>query len=116
MTEIHKDTWSAERYNKAASFVYSDANTQTVLDLLAPQPGERIMDLGCGSGELTFRLQEIVGEDGIVVGVDASRDMVRHTYYMRLRTNMGQSWRKLKRMGFKNSCVAICRSLLCPRS
>lgn len=32
--------------------------------------------MGCGTGELTFRLQEIVGEEGIVVGVDTSSNMV----------------------------------------
>lgn len=76
MTVTPKDVWSASQYNKAMSLVYSDANTRPVLDLLAPQPGERILDMGCGTGELTLRLQEIVGENGIVVGVDASRDML----------------------------------------
>lgn len=76
MTVAPKDIWSPAQYNKAASFVYSDSNTQAVFDLLAPQQGERILDMGCGTGELTFRLQEIAGEDGVVVGVDASRNML----------------------------------------
>lgn len=76
MTTTPKDIWSASQYNKAAPFVYSGANTQPVLDLLAPQSGERILDMGCGTGELTFRLQEIAGEGGVVVGVDASRSML----------------------------------------
>ncbi|CAE6472999.1 unnamed protein product, partial [Rhizoctonia solani] len=71
-----KDTWSAFHYNKAASFVYSDAYTQPVLDLLSPRIGESILDMGCGTGELTYRLQEFVGHDGLVVGVDSSRDML----------------------------------------
>ncbi|KAJ1303502.1 hypothetical protein OPQ81_011688 [Rhizoctonia solani] len=71
-----KDSWSASEYNKAASFVYSDAYTQPVLDLLRPRPGERILDMGCGTGELTYRLQEFVGHDGLVLGVDSSRDML----------------------------------------
>lgn len=70
-----KDTWSASQYNKAASFIYSDAYTQPVLDLLSPRAGERIMDMGCGTGELTFRLQEFVGQGGLVLGVDSSRSM-----------------------------------------
>jgi len=45
-----------------------------VLALLAPQPGERILDLGCGDGALTERL---VQAGAIVVGVDGAPDMVR---------------------------------------
>lgn len=71
-----KDTWSASQYNKAASFVYSDAYTRPVLNLLDLKPGERILDLGCGTGELTVRLQEFIGKDGLVVGMDASEDML----------------------------------------
>jgi SAM-dependent methyltransferase len=45
-----------------------------VVELLAPRPGERILDLGCGDGALTARLMEVGCE---VVGVDADPDMVR---------------------------------------
>jgi trans-aconitate methyltransferase len=45
-----------------------------VLDLLAPQPGERILDLGCGDGALTEKLRDA---GAIVVGVDGAPDMVR---------------------------------------
>ncbi|CAE6367374.1 unnamed protein product [Rhizoctonia solani] len=73
---VHRDSWSAFQYNKNASFVYSDAYTQPVLELLSPKPGERILDMGCGTGELTHSLQEFVGHDGLVVGVDSSQDML----------------------------------------
>lgn len=33
--------------------------------------------MGCGTGELTHRLQEFVGNAGLVVGVDTSQNMVR---------------------------------------
>ncbi len=45
-----------------------------VLELLMPQPGERILDLGCGDGVLALRLAEL---GCAVVGVDAAPDMVR---------------------------------------
>ena len=64
--------WNAEQYAKNARFV-SDLG-QAVLDLLNPQPGERILDLGCGDGALTERL---VAAGANVVGVDSSADMVR---------------------------------------
>ncbi|KAL5632439.1 hypothetical protein ACGC1H_005409 [Rhizoctonia solani] len=73
---VPKDTWSASQYNTAASFVYSNAYTQPILELLSPSEGESILDMGCGTGELTYRLQEFVGHDGLVVGVDSSLDML----------------------------------------
>ena len=66
------DAWNAQQYAERARFV-SDLGLP-VVDLLAPLPGERILDLGCGDGVLTRRLID-VGCD--VVGVDASEDMVR---------------------------------------
>ena len=67
-----RQTWNAADYAANARFV-SDLG-QPVLDLLDPQPGERILDLGCGDGALTARLIE---RGAIVVGVDASPDMVQ---------------------------------------
>jgi SAM-dependent methyltransferase len=63
--------WSASRYGAHARFV-SDLGAP-VLEMLAPRPGERILDLGCGDGALTARLAE---RGCIVVGVDSSEDMV----------------------------------------
>jgi trans-aconitate methyltransferase len=43
------------------------------VELLAPQPGERILDLGCGDGALT---EKLVATGAEVTGVDASPAMV----------------------------------------
>jgi trans-aconitate methyltransferase len=64
--------WSAAGYAENARFVADLGGA--VLDLLAPEPGEHILDLGCGDGALTERL---VASGARVVGVDASPDMVR---------------------------------------
>ncbi|QPH53259.1 methyltransferase domain-containing protein [Pontivivens ytuae] len=66
-----KDAWSAQGYAAHARFV-SDLGSP-VLDLLAPMPGERILDLGCGDGALTARLRDA---GAVVTGVDGSADMV----------------------------------------
>lgn len=42
----------------------------------AAQPGERIVDIGCGSGTSTFMLADQVGQSGHVLGVDISRQLV----------------------------------------
>ena len=64
-------TWDPSRYAANAAFV--PALGQPVVDLLQPQPGERILDLGCGDGMLAEKLTAIGAE---VIGVDSSADMV----------------------------------------
>src|SRR3954463_4260802 len=44
-----------------------------VVELLAPRPGERIVDLGCGTGGLTAQIA-VAGAD--VLGIDASDAMI----------------------------------------
>jgi len=68
--------YSADNYNRIASFVYSDECTAPILKWLNPSQGQRIIDIGCGSGELTVKLQDAVGADGFVLGVDYNQDMV----------------------------------------
>lgn len=63
--------WNAQHYRRHTGFV-SELGLP-LLDLLAPRPGERILDLGCGDGILAARLMEPGCE---VVGIDASPDMV----------------------------------------
>jgi len=71
VAELSKQHWSAERYAEAAHFV--PALGTPVLELLAPEPGEHILDLGCGDGVPTER---IAAAGATVVGVDAAPDMV----------------------------------------
>lgn len=42
----------------------------------AAQPGERVLDIGCGSGESTLDLARAVGPGGSVLGVDISEPLV----------------------------------------
>jgi trans-aconitate methyltransferase len=86
--------WSASQYNKTASFVYSATFTAPILELLAAQPGERILDLGCGSGEITLVLQNVVGQKdgGLVVGTDFSESMVSAFLFCDTRNRRPADW------------------------
>jgi len=44
-----------------------------LVELLDPKPGERILDLGCGSGQLTAKIAEAGAR---VIGIDLSPDMI----------------------------------------
>src|SRR6476619_379437 len=68
-------SWDATRYDEAFAFV--PAMGAAVLDLLDPQPDERVLDLGCGSGELTA---EIAARGARVTGVDSSAEMVARAH------------------------------------
>lgn len=62
--------WDPRDYAQNAAFV--PAMGAPVLALLAPRPGENILDLGCGDGALT---EKIVAAGATVIGVDASPEM-----------------------------------------
>lgn len=47
-----------------------------VLDAVAPRPGERILEVGCGGGALLPMLGAAVGPSGRVVGIDLSADQI----------------------------------------
>jgi SAM-dependent methyltransferase len=63
--------WSPGDYASNAAFV--PALGAAALELLAPQPGELIADLGCGAGVLTLKIME---SGARVIGLDASEAMV----------------------------------------
>ncbi|HEX9201485.1 MAG TPA: class I SAM-dependent methyltransferase [Acidobacteriaceae bacterium] len=64
-------TWDTAAYAATGRFVADLAGG--VVDLLAPRPGEAILDLGCGDGALTER---IAATGAVVTGADASPAMV----------------------------------------
>lgn len=46
------------------------------LKAAAPQPGERVIDIGCGCGDTSIEMARIVGEAGSVLGIDVSQPML----------------------------------------
>jgi len=63
--------WDAGDYARVGAFVAELGGA--ALDLLDPQPGERILDVGCGEGTLSRRIAE---RGATVLGIDNSPEMV----------------------------------------
>jgi len=55
--------------------LYND-HTEHALRLAGVQPGMRVLDVGCGPGDVSFVAARLVGSTGTVLGVDASSDVV----------------------------------------
>ena len=64
-------SWNPELYQTRHSFVWEYG--RDLVGLLAPRADERILDVGCGTGNLTA---EIAGHCGRIVGVDSSPQMI----------------------------------------
>jgi ubiquinone/menaquinone biosynthesis C-methylase UbiE len=53
-----------------------DPHGEEALRTDPPRPGERVIDIGCGFGDTTQRLGELVGPDGEAFGIDASERFI----------------------------------------
>jgi ubiquinone/menaquinone biosynthesis C-methylase UbiE len=51
------------------------------------KPGQRVLDVGCGTGYFAALLADAVGPDGQVVGIDASPEMIEYARRERGRAN-----------------------------
>ena len=69
---VSTSKWNAADYARFGGFVAELGGA--ALDLLDPQRGERILDIGCGEGTLTKRIAE---RGAAVTGIDDSLDMIR---------------------------------------
>ena len=67
------DTWARmqERLDRAFTPV-----TSALLSVAAPQPGDDVLDVGCGCGETTLALASAVGAEGSALGVDISEQLL----------------------------------------
>jgi trans-aconitate methyltransferase len=64
-------SWNPELYQSGHSFVWEYG--RELVGLLAPRAGERILDVGCGTGQLTA---EIARSGAKVIGIDSSQTMI----------------------------------------
>jgi trans-aconitate methyltransferase len=71
LSDVSTSQWDAGDYARVGGFV--PALGQAALDLLDPQPGEHVLDIGCGDGTLS---EQIAQRGATVVGIDNSVSMV----------------------------------------
>lgn len=112
MSNSKKDHWTSSAYQASAPFV--PQLTTKVLSWLSPQPGDNVLDIGCGDGQLTANIAAAVhptdsdkqdSRSGIVLGLDASKSMIDTA-----RTQYGpERSENLDRLSFE---VADCTQLL----
>lgn len=87
---------AADRYEQAWQAQLAEAQ-QRLLELAAAQPGERVLDIACGTGLITFPIAKQVGADGAVLGTDISDEMVNGCREAALRRGCGNA--TFQRMG-----------------
>ena len=64
-------SWDAGLYESGHAFVWKYG--AALIPLLAPQPDERVLDIGCGTGQLT---SEIAASGAVTLGIDSSPEMI----------------------------------------
>ena len=70
-----RSDWNASLYDRRYAFVFEYG--KDLFSLLAPQPGEIILDLGCGTGHLT---KAIADAGAGVIGLDSSSAMIERAH------------------------------------
>lgn len=68
-------SWNAGLYDSKHSFVWERG--ADLIELLKPAAGERILDLGCGTGHLTAKIAE---SGAHLIGIDSSPEMIREAW------------------------------------
>ena len=71
------EAWNGVLFDRFSRFRHLlvpglEAHSEEALRVDPPQPGDRVLDIGCGFGDTTRRLAGIVGSDGEAVGIDAA--------------------------------------------
>ena len=67
----------AEGYKQVSFSVQKKAGENFIQADVSLQPGDAILDLGCGTGELSAYLAELVGPEGKVIGVDPDKERIQ---------------------------------------
>ena len=84
--ELVRKRKSAETYSQTSSF-QREVGRKLISKLSIPK-GAKILDLGCGTGETTTDLSEVVGPEGTIVAVDPDPDRIKLAKEKNARPNI----------------------------
>jgi ubiquinone/menaquinone biosynthesis C-methylase UbiE len=70
---LHGKIWANEQEKRDRDHA---PMTEAGIALAAPKPGERVLDIGCGSGTTTLKLAARVAPSGEAIGIDISGPML----------------------------------------
>ena len=83
--------------------------TAIALDYLALSPGDVVLDIACGPGNFTRQFAAAVGEDGLVVGLDASTTMLERAVHDTAEPNVVYLRGDASRLPFADASLdAVC--------
>ncbi|XP_068686739.1 demethylmenaquinone methyltransferase-like [Montipora foliosa] len=68
---------AAEGYKQVSLSIQKTFGKEFIQSDVCPQPGDAILDLGCGTGELSAYLAELVGPEGKVIGLDPDEQRIQ---------------------------------------
>ena len=109
------NTEAAKGYRQAAISVQKlDGETFIQTDV-CPKAGDAILDLGCGTGELSAYLAELVGAEGKVVGVDPDIACVASVSVRFRRKERGTRVKDREKSGSRFISRAVKTESLLPR-
>jgi ubiquinone/menaquinone biosynthesis C-methylase UbiE len=75
------EAWDGPLYDRFVRFrdivtTGLGSHGEEALRLFPPQPGERVLDIGCGFGDTTQRIAGLIGPEAEAVGVDAAANFI----------------------------------------
>ena len=75
---LKKQSVEAEELEKSYQLPEIVQQRQHTLKKLTVTPGEKILDVGCGVGFLSYEIALLTGDSGKVCGIDQNSEMIRH--------------------------------------
>jgi len=85
--------------------------SRVLIEHAAPRPGERVIDVGCGTGATTLAIAERVGPEGSCVGIDISEPMLSRAVSAEAKPNVGFLRADAQQLPFRDETFDAATSL-----